>query len=77
MTTASLANSAGWTDRLPSWIHERDPLTVEPMTSTSTRPTTEATYTSGARIRTHRWSVAATITPRTTPIAMFTSCFLK
>ena len=29
MTTASLANSAGWMDMPPSWIHERDPLMVD------------------------------------------------
>ena len=49
---------------------------VTPMTSTSTRPMIDATYTSGARIRTHRWSVAATITPSTTPMAMLTRCRL-
>ena len=76
ITTASLANSAGWMDMPPSWIQEREPLIVSPITSTSSRPTIDATYTSGARIRTQRWSVAATITPSTTPIAMFTRCFL-
>ncbi len=77
ITTASLANSAGCTDIPPSWIQEREPLIVVPMTSTRTRPTTDATYTSGARIRTQRWSVAATITPSTTPIAMLTRCRLR
>ena len=61
ITTASLANSAGCTDIPPSSSHDREPLIVEPITSTSSSPITEATYTSGARIRTHRWSVASTI----------------
>ena len=43
MTTASLANSAGWIDSPPSISHERDPLIVVPITSTSTSPMTEAT----------------------------------
>ena len=42
ITTASFASSAGWTDIPPTWIHEREPLMVEPATSTSTRPPTEA-----------------------------------
>ena len=41
-TTASLANSAGWIDIPPRSIHEREPLIVEPMTSTSTSPTDRA-----------------------------------
>ena len=41
-TTASLANSEGCTDMLPSWIHDREPLIVAPLVSTSTRPPTEA-----------------------------------
>ena len=42
MMTASLANSAGCTDIPPTISHEREPLMVEPITSTSTSPTTEA-----------------------------------
>ena len=42
MTTASLANSEGWIDRPPSRSHDREPLTVEPMVSTSTSPATDA-----------------------------------
>ena len=42
ITTASLANSEGWIDMPPSISQERDPLIVEPMTSTSTRPITDA-----------------------------------
>ena len=41
--TASLANSAGWIDIPPSMIQLREPLIVVPMTSTSSRPTSEAT----------------------------------
>ena len=77
MATASLANSAGWMDIPAITIHEREPLIVLPMTSTSTSPTTLATYTSGARMRTHRWSVAITSRPSTMPIAMLTSCFFR
>ena len=43
ITTASLANSAGWMDSPPITIHEREPLIVEPITSTSTSPMMEAT----------------------------------
>ena len=43
ITTASLANSAGWIESPPSISQERDPLIVVPMTSTSTRPITEPT----------------------------------
>ena len=43
ITTASLANSAGWIDRPPSISHERDPLIVVPMTRTRSSPITEAT----------------------------------
>ncbi len=42
MITASLANSAGCTDIPPSISQEREPLMVEPITSTRTSPTTEA-----------------------------------
>ena len=42
ITTASLANSAGWIDMLPSWIHDREPLMVDPLVSTSTSPATDA-----------------------------------
>ena len=42
MTTASLANSAGCTDMPPNWIHDRDPLIVVPLVSTSTSPPIEA-----------------------------------
>ena len=42
MTTASLANSEGWIDSPASRSHDREPLTVEPMVSTSTSPATEA-----------------------------------
>ncbi len=42
MTTASFANSAGWMDMPPSWIHERDPLIVLPATRTMTSPPTLA-----------------------------------
>ena len=42
MTTASLANSAGWIDSPPSSSHDREPLMVVPIASTSTSPTTEA-----------------------------------
>ncbi len=41
-TTASLANSEGCSDSPPSWIHEREPLIVAPLVSTSTSPPTEA-----------------------------------
>ena len=41
MTTASLASSEGWIDMPPSWIHDREPLIVAPLVSTSTSPTTE------------------------------------
>ena len=43
ITTASLVNSAGWTERPPSISQERDPLIVVPMASTRSRPITEAT----------------------------------
>ena len=43
ITTASLANSAGWIERPPSINQERDPLIVVPMTRTSISPITEAT----------------------------------
>ena len=42
-------------------------MIVEPITRTSTRPTTEPTYTSGVRMRTQRWSVASTAPPSTEP----------
>ena len=42
ITTASFANSDGWIDMPPSSSHEREPLIVEPMVSTSVRPTIEA-----------------------------------
>ena len=42
ITTASLANSDGWIDMLPSSSHDRDPLMVDPIVSTSTSPTTDA-----------------------------------
>ena len=42
-TTESFANSEGWIDMPPSWIHDREPLTVEPATSTSASPTIEPT----------------------------------
>ena len=42
MTTASLANSEGWMDMPPTCSQDREPLTVEPATSTSTRPSTLA-----------------------------------
>ncbi len=42
ITTASFANSAGWIDIPPSWIHERDPLIVVPLVSTSTSPPIDA-----------------------------------
>ena len=77
MTTASLANSDGWIDMPPSWSQDREPLTVLPATRTSTRPTTLATYASGARIRTHRWSVAITATISTRPMATLTSCLRR
>jgi hypothetical protein len=38
VTTASLANSAGWIDMPPSISQEREPLMVEPITSTRSRP---------------------------------------
>ena len=41
ITTASFANSAGWTDMPPSISHDRDPLMEVPITSTSTSPTME------------------------------------
>ena len=47
MTTESLANSAGWIDMPAMTIHDREPLMVEPMTSTSSRPIRETTYTGG------------------------------
>ena len=37
-TTVSLANSDGCTDIPPSISHDREPLMVEPMVSTSTSP---------------------------------------
>ena len=43
ITTASLANSAGWIESPPSCTHERDPLIVAPLVSTRTRPPSEAT----------------------------------
>ena len=43
ITTASLANSDGWMDMLPSISQDRDPLIVVPITSTSASPTTDAT----------------------------------
>ena len=52
-------------------------MTVVPMVSTRTSPATDATYTSGAMIRTHRWSVASTSTISTRPIATLTSCFFR
>ena len=42
ITTASLANSEGWIDNPASRSHDREPLIVEPMVSTSTSPATEA-----------------------------------
>src|SRR4051794_32041450 len=74
--TASLANSLGWTDMNGSWIHDRDPLMVEPTpgTRTRTRPTIEAAYSTGARIRTRRWSVIAAPIASTRPIAKFSAC---
>ena len=42
ITTASLASSEGWIDMPASWIQDRDPLIVDPLVSTSTRPPTEA-----------------------------------
>jgi hypothetical protein len=42
MTTASLANSEGWMESPASRTHDWDPLTVEPMVSTSTRPRTDS-----------------------------------
>ena len=42
MTTASLASSEGWMDMPPSSSHEREPLMVLPMTSTSSSPQIEA-----------------------------------
>ena len=41
-TTASLASSDGWIDRPPSRSHDCDPLMVEPIVNTRTRPATEA-----------------------------------
>ena len=38
----SFANSEGWIDIPPSISHERDPLIVVPITSTSARPMTDA-----------------------------------
>ena len=72
ITTDSLANSAGWIDMPAITIHDREPLMVEPMASTSSRPIRETTYTGGARMRTHRCSVAATRTASTMPMAMLT-----
>ena len=43
ITTASLANSAGWIDIPPIISQDRDPLIVVPMTSTRSRPITEPT----------------------------------
>ena len=43
MTTASLANSAGWMESPPSISHEREPLIVVPITRTSSSPMTEPT----------------------------------
>ena len=43
ITTASLANSAGWMESPPITIQDREPLIVEPITSTSSSPTTEPT----------------------------------
>ncbi len=43
VTTLSLANSAGWTDIPPIISHDREPLIVEPITSTSSRPMMLAT----------------------------------
>ena len=42
ITTASFANSDGWIDRPPIISHDCDPLTVVPIVSTSTRPTSDA-----------------------------------
>ena len=42
ITTASLANSDGWIDMLPSSSQDREPLIVVPIVSTSTSPTTDA-----------------------------------
>ncbi len=77
ITTASLANSEGWIDRPATISQDRDPLMVDPITSTSTSPSTEARYTTGARIRTHRWSVAVTTSSSTPPIATLTSCLRR
>ena len=77
MTTASLANSEGWIDMPPTWSQEREPLMVDPATSTITRPPTLATYARGARMRTQRWSVATTATISTSPIATLTSCLRR
>ena len=77
ITTASLANSAGWIDSPPSISHERDPLIVVPITRTSTSPITEATYTSGVTMRTQRWSVAITAAASTSPIMMLTRCLCR
>ena len=40
MTTASSASSEGWSESRPTISHDLEPSTAEPMTSTSTRPTT-------------------------------------
>ena len=42
MTTASFANSDGWIESPTTRSHDREPLMVDPMVSTSTSPETDS-----------------------------------